>query len=148
MTPFDDIYNVFLIRVRDYEIIDLDVFNREYMLKDYLFSAVAEFSRIASLGSTTADLLEVDDAEEVFIHDLDKSVIDILVKGMLYFWYCPKVLDAEKFENNFNLKDLPQYSPANLLSQLYTNREYLEESFKHAINKYSFIHGDVEGLRI
>lgn len=147
MTPFDDIYNVFLIRVRDYEMIDLDIFNREYMLKDYLFSAVAEFSRLASLDSSE-DLLEIDDKEEVFVHDLNKSVVDILVKGMLYFWYCPKVLDAEKFENNFNLKDLPQYSPANLLGQLYTNREYLEDSFKHAINKYSFIHGNVEGLRI
>ena len=146
-TPFSAVYKTFLLRVRDYEILELDCFQREYELSDYLMSAVAEFERL-----TNDDILTIvedeESGEEVFANDLGKAEIDILVKGMLYYWYSPKVLDAEKFENNFNLKDLPQYSPANLLAQLQENRDYLESNFVYAMNKYSFTKGGIEELKV
>lgn len=142
-TPFSKIFNVFLRRAKDYEILDLDVFQREYDLTDYLLSAAAEFNRL-----TYDDMLIANVEQKEFKKELDTNVINILVKGMLYYWYCPIVLNTENFENNFNLKDLPQYSPANLLDKLYANREYLENGFNNAINKYSYIHGGIEELKI
>lgn len=144
-TSISEMFSIFLLNVRDYHILGLDMGLREFQLMDYLESSVAEFNTIFT---NEQDYIEIDTANERFNKELPRRIKDIVIAGMLCRWISPYVLDGENLANNINLKELPQYSPANMLDKLNLTQERLQERFESEVNKYSFQNGDVEGLKV
>lgn len=78
-TPYEKIYNRFLNRTTDFNLVELDDHTLSDMLKGWLFSAIVN-ARIPS------ELLKRDDENEVFESDLSDLNIELLAMGMTMAW--------------------------------------------------------------
>ena len=78
-TPYEKIYNRFLNRTTDFNLVELDDYTLSEMLKSWLCSAIVNVR-------TTADLSARDDENEVFENDLSDLDIELLAMGMTMAW--------------------------------------------------------------
>lgn len=78
-TPYEKIYNRFLNRTTDFNLVELDDYTLSEMLKGWLHSAIVN-------ARPTADLSVRDDENEVFENDLSDLDIELLAMGMTMAW--------------------------------------------------------------
>lgn len=77
-TPFETVYNRFLSRTTDFNLIELDDYTLNEMLKSWLYSAIVKVRTSSSLSR--------DDENEVFKNDLSDLDIELLAMGMTLAW--------------------------------------------------------------
>lgn len=126
-TPFNTVYESFLSKIEDYEIlkeINTNITFVNELLYDFLKSAIPKFTY------STKDLSLRDDTLQEFSIDLSEIEIEILAILMVVEYLSPKIIRSENLEQYLGSKDLRQYSPAN---QLKESRE-LRESVKREAN--------------
>ena len=122
MTSYEEIFQMFLRRVQDHEILKYNSAIREDLLENMLISACSEISILAGDRDGLPELQRNDDGKE-FASDLSYQLKDVIVMGMVYLW-CERCLnDTDNFVNVLSVNGLSQYSPANLLSQLLSIRD-------------------------
>lgn len=125
-----------LSKMREYDFVDLDEYEIDEMLDPFLTSAESEFARVCE------ESLEKDKSGE-YVNSLSEECIEILALGVVAYWITAYAADADKMRNALGTKDYSLFSPANLLSTVEEVRKNFLMDFQTAINKYSFIHGNL-----
>jgi hypothetical protein len=141
-TSFDDVYNTFLEKISDSDLLTLDSTNQESLLYGYMIRSCTKFNRICKV-----DLTNIDDELKQFNNDLNNEIIDIITTGMIVEWLKPKYLFNENLHNVLNTKDYNQYSPANLLKEIRETYLNSKQEFVSMMNNYSYINGNIEDLK-
>lgn len=131
-TPYEKIYNRFLNRTTDFNLVELDDHTLSDMLKGWLSSAIVN-ARIPS------ELLKRDDENEVFESDLSDLNIELLAMGMTMAWLDQTLNSTELTLQFIGGKEEKYYSQANHIAELRALREdtRLEMKRLHSYNTYT-----------
>lgn len=136
MTPYDEIYEIFLSKIEDYDLLknvkDDLAYAKEKMF-DYLRSAIPNFTYC------TKDLSQRDDVNQAFVETLTDMEKEILSKLMIAEYLSPKVVRSEYFETHLGSKDFANYSPANQLKEVNNLRKSIMEEADSLMIQYYFM---------
>lgn len=139
MTAYTTIYNSFLDKVNDYDLVDMTAELAQTSMRGWLNQAVVRF-----LESCKKDLTQTE--EGGFTEDLDFMEIDILTEGMVEAWLKPIRNNLDLLRNALSTKDFTTFSPANLLDKVNDTYSMAHANFLSRIKEYSFIRNDVGDL--
>jgi len=134
-TPYSTIYNKFLSRISDYQLLNLlktDVTSGEDTMKNNLDSAIVRFSKCKT------DLTDIDDVKFQFNQSLTLYEIDILAMGMILDWIEPQVNNILLLTQVLNNGDFKTYSSANLLDKLLNLQEKTQLKLDRLIVDYTY----------
>lgn len=109
-TPYEKVYRRFLNRTRDFNLVELDDYTLNEMLKDWLNSAVVK-------ARTSSDLSH-DDESEVFDNDLSDLDIELLAMGMTLACLDQTLNSSELTLQFIGGKEEKYYSQANHIAEL------------------------------
>jgi hypothetical protein len=141
-TSYDDIYNTFLEKITDYDLLAFTDANKEVILYGYMIRACSKFQNICEV-----DLSDRDETLDQFNEDLDDEIIDIITTGMTAEWLKPKYLFDDHMKNMLNTSDYKlAASPANMLGSIRETYLQTKKEFESMMNKYSYVHGSIEDL--
>jgi hypothetical protein len=141
-TPYNTIYNQFLDRVTDYDLLQLTYNDKESFLYGLMVKSCAKFNKIC-----VYNLSNRDDSTKQFDVDLQEDDIDIIVTGMIVEWIKPRYYLNENLKNGISTKDFSIFSPANLLSQIRDTYVETRNEFNSLMNSYSFMHSNIGDLK-
>ena len=130
-TTFEDVYQVFLRKIRDYDLAKLFDFDMEDIMFGYLVAAITKFK------SCKKHITDINIEEQRFNCSLNITEIDILANFMVYEWITPYVNDEDLLKNTLNTSDYSNYSPANLLSTMKSRQEEARQTARRLMNTYS-----------
>lgn len=111
-TPYEKIYSRFLNSTTDFNLVELDDYTLNNMLKEWLYSAIVNVR-------TSTNLSKRDDEEECFTNDLSEQDVELLSMGMRLAWLDQRINSTE-YTNLFvsgkeeKLKHLFAYSSLRL----------------------------------
>lgn len=140
-TKYLRVYERFLSKISDYDILKFEEVDRETILYNYLISSIVSFKKISQIDLTDRN----EDAKE-FNQDLDDEIIEILAIGMLKEWINPKLLNSEILRKNLSTKDWQQFSDANLIKELNNLKETIDKQYKKMCVDYSYSVADFSKL--
>ena len=110
-TPYEKIYNRFLNSTTDFNLVELDDYTLNNMLKEWLYSAIINVR-------TSTNLSERDDEEECFTNDLSEQDVELLSMGMRLAWLDQRINSTEYTKLFVGGKEEKFYSPSSQLSEL------------------------------
>ncbi len=142
-TKFEEIYGRALFKFTDYSFINTCTDLKEAVLQKYLLSSIVDFQH-----SCKVDLNDYDLEKEQFNIELDNEIIEILSLGIAFHWLSAQALNRQLLKNMIHNKDYTSYSPANLLKEIRTLRDGLEQEYRGKINTYSFRYGSFDTLKV
>lgn len=139
MTSYDEIYERFLSKIEDFELLEEIDNNMEFarsVMLDYLKSAIPHFLYASPdlLGGT-------DDMNERFDVKLTPTEIEILSLLMVSEFLSPKLLRTETWEQRLGSKDFTTHSPANLLKELRGMKNDVEQKANTLMIVYYYTEG-------
>lgn len=140
-TKYEEIFDRYRARVRNYDFLDYDAITRLEYQKDLLALAVSDFEDICK-----QDLNDREDDILSFAATLTNREKDILALGMVLHFVEPYVYNTDALQNALNTKDFSLYSPANLLEKMTELMEMTEKRLRREINMYSFRNNEISGL--
>lgn len=143
--PYDVFTERFLDKVRSYDFIHLDEFDRTKMVDGYMKRACAQFNKICKYDIITGDDMIRELSADIADEDLEE-IADIISEGMLVQWMKPYVYKQENFENMLNTTDYSSYSPAELLYRISEAYKVCRTEFSNMMKEYSYNHGDLSDL--
>jgi hypothetical protein len=111
MTSYEKIYNRFLSRTTDFNLVELDDYTLNEMLKSWLYSAIVK-------TRTSSDLSARDEENEVFENDLTDLDVELLAMGMTLAWLDQTLNSTELTMMYIGGKESKFFSQANQLSEL------------------------------
>lgn len=131
-TPYEKVYDRFLIRTTDFNLGELDDYTLNEMLNGWLRSAIVN-------ARTSAVLSARDDENEVFNNDLTDLDIELLAMGMTLAWLDQYLNSTENVLQFIGGKEEKYYSQANHIEQLRALREdtRLEMKRLHSYGTYA-----------
>jgi len=139
MTKFESIYEQFLDKISDYDLIKFDVELQENLMLSYLKNAIAEF-----IDTCKKDLSDINMEDLCFNIDLSQQEIRIISDWMVVCWLEQYKNSTDLLKQHLNTKDYSVYSEAHLLNAI---SDLFEKSRKHADSKmreYSLRNSDIE----
>ena len=145
---YDTFTKAFLAKVRHYDFILMDAFDRQDLVDGYMKRAIAEFRHICKydFSSTNDDELREFDVE---INDDDEDeLVEIISEGMVVQWLKPYVFKQDNLELFLNTRDFTTYSPAELLYRIGSAYTDARKTFVNMMREYSYAHGDLTELHI
>lgn len=141
-TPYTVIYDRFLSKVTDFDLVQLTETEVYDIAATYLPAAVAEFQ------DCKQDLTDVDKVKEEFNNELTDLEIEILANFMAIEYLLSKYVRTQALlKYTLFSKDFDTYSPSNLLDRASSMVDALESRNRRTIAMYSY-DGTVEGLFI
>lgn len=152
-TTYSEIYEEFLDRITDPDLLLLSELSQEETKRVYLEFAVQKIQDYV----TTADLTkrttveienEFGNLEEVdaFEDDLDNNVRVMLADYMTLAWLRPYMNNADLLRLHMNTKDFNTTSPANLLEKIGERYDEARSRARSLRNEYTFLTNDVSAL--
>lgn len=146
--PYDLFTDAFLSKVTEYELIQLDEYNRTSTIDGYMKRAISQFQKVCTYDlTTTADDLIRAFAVDVSDEDMDE-LAEIISEGMLVQWLKPYMYKQEILENVLNTKDFSMYSTSELILRIGDTYKDARKNFTQMIREYSYNHGDLTGLHL
>ena len=129
-TPYETVYDRFLNRIKDFNLVELDDYTLRDMLKSWLHSAI--------VNSRTSSDLSCDDEIEMFNNDLDALDIELLAMGMTMAWLDQSLNSTELTLQFIGGKEEKYYSQANHIAELRSMREDIRLEMKrlHSYGTY------------
>lgn len=137
-TPYSNIYARAMFRLRDTKLARLNDADKEYVLRQYMMSAISDFS-----SKCLTDLGARNEQEYSFEADLSDEEQEILALGISYYWLSSQVLNNELLKNKLSTKDYTYFSPANLLRESTELRDQVRKEYKSRITQYTYDHGNL-----
>lgn len=134
MTPYSDIFDLFMVSVRDYKLDNLFVAstpNFERYLTGFLVKSIPDFDNCKK------DLEDRSDTDKVFNLDLNTLEKVILSNIMIYQWFIKETQDVTQFNLHLNDTDFKMYSEAQNLKSKEDWVNRLREVFNQDLMKYS-----------
>lgn len=157
-TFFEEIYQRAIFKFKDYAFLNFSPDIKDAVFQNHLLSAIADFSRASIIPLTYSRIEE--DAEKpeesgeeskpdkyAFDNSLGIEEIEILALGIAFHWLSGQVLNSELLRNVMHNKDYKSYSPANLLKEMQSLRDYIKTEFIGRINIYSFRNSNLQNMR-
>lgn len=132
MTTFQEIYNVFLSKITDRDLISMEETFRNDIMEGYLNSAIAQFSHCQK------DLDDIDDALKQFNNELDRLEKEILSRYMVIEWSNGYIQSEEFLKQKLGNRDYTNFSPANHLDKLIELRALNQKEVKELIQEYYY----------
>ena len=131
-TPYEKVYNRFLQKITDFNLMELDDYTLNDMLKGWLSSA------IVNTRKREHDLSLRDDEVQEFSEDLSDLEIELLALGMKLAWIDQSLNSTELTLMMIGGKEEKYYSQASHLSELRGLRTdtMLEMQKLHNYNTY------------
>ena len=111
MTSYETIYNRFLARTTDFNLVELDDYTLNEMLKSWLRSAIVK-------TRTSSDLSVRDEENEVFENDLTDLDVELLAMGMTLAWLDQTLNSTELTLMMLGGKEQKFYSQSQHISEL------------------------------
>ena len=142
MTTYEQVYEAFLNKARDYQVFELAESTARELLKGYLESAIAEFEDIC-----VQNITETDEENLQFNVALTKKEINILAEGMCKAFLETQRNNSDLFKNGLSTKDYTMFSPANLLNAVQNAYKEATLAFISDMNKYSYSVNTVEDMK-
>ena len=115
MTSYEIVYERFLNRVRDFNLVDLDDYTLDTMLLGWLKSAVVKVR--------TTQTITFDDENECFKEDLPELDIELIAMGMTLAWLDQYINSTEWTSLFVGGKEEKFYSPSQQLTALHELRD-------------------------
>lgn len=137
-TPFSDIYDRAIFKIRDGKLASLNMADQEFILKRFLKTAIADFAE-----HCLVDINDFDDENDCFNVDLDNEVQELLALGIAQNWLDTQMRDKEMLRNKMSTKDYQYFSPANLVREANTMREQFRKEYEHRLIRYTYAHGNL-----
>lgn len=132
-TPFTDIYDLFLIVIKDYtldNLYNINVENFETKLQGFLILAIAEFD------SCKTDISVYDTTTGEFTNTLSLKEQTILSKFMVIKWFEREVQNVTQFNNLLTSGDFKMYSQAQNLKEKSAYLDKLKEEISQDLTRY------------
>jgi hypothetical protein len=139
-TPYTDIYDLFLMQVKDYNLINLyntSVVDFNTYLQGWLIFSIVDFENIC-----TVDLTKRNDSTGVFnvtLSDADKTTLAIL---MIQYWLAKEVEDIMQMNLHVQDKDFKLYSEAQNLTAKTNNLIMIKEQSSQRLQSYAYHNND------
>jgi len=137
----------FLDKVKEYDFIKLDEYDRTKVVDGYMKRACSQFNKICKY-----DIVNGDDNIREFEIDIPddeiEEIADIVSEGMLVQWMKPYMYKQENYENMINTTDYSGYSPAELLYRITEAYKMCKKDFANMMKDYSYNHGDLSDLHL
>lgn len=111
MTSYEKVYNRFLNSTTDFNLVELDDYTLNEMLKGWLHTAIVK-------TRTSSDLTARDDENEVFNSDLSDLDIELLAMGMRLAWLDQSLNSTENTLMFIGGKEEKFFSQANHIAEL------------------------------
>lgn len=137
----------FLDKVKEYDFIKLDEYDRTKVVDGYMKRACSQFNKICKYDIVNGD----DNIREFEIEIPDdeiEEIADIVSEGMLVQWMKPYMYKQENYENMINTTDYSGYSPAELLYRITEAYKMCKKDFANMMKDYSYNHGDLSDLHL
>ena len=135
-TPYSDVYDSFMLVIKDYLLIDLYEASEsdfeEYLL-GFLINAIVEFHNCSQ------DLTERNDTTLTFSITLTDTEIFILAQFMVKHWLTKEVNDILEFKNLLTDRDFKHHSEAQNLKQKQNYLSIVRETTDAYAQTYSYI---------
>lgn len=161
-TTYSYIYEEFLDKITDPDLLLLAEDDQEATKKAYLEYAVRKISRHVApkfdlTKRTTVEIEDntsqvYDDEEpvvieiEAFEDDLDDDVIVMLTEYMVEAWLKPYLNNADLLRLHMNTKDFNTTSPANLVEKIGARYDEARHRARSLRNEYTFVINSVTNL--
>lgn len=144
---YDVFQDVFFNKIREYDFVALEQFDRDDIVNGYMKRACARFNRICKY-----DLSKYDDLIREFDVDIPETdideIADIIATGMVAQWLQPYVYHQDNIMNALSTKDASVYSPAELSYRVREIYLMSQKDFKNMQYHYSYCHGDLTDLHL
>ena len=111
-TSYETIYNRFVQKITDFNILDLDDYSLDNMLDGWLKSAIIRTRKCEH------DLSKRDDVLQEFTEDLSDLEIELLALGMVDSWVTPMLNSTELTLQFLGGKEEKFYSQSQQLAEL------------------------------
>ena len=111
-TSYETIYNRFVQKITDFNILDLDDYSLDNMLDGWLKSAIVRTRKCEH------DLSQRDDVLQEFTEDLSDLEIELLALGMVDAWVTPMLNSTELTLQFLGGKEEKFYSQSQQLAEL------------------------------
>lgn len=143
-----DVFTVhFLDKVKEYNFIKLDEYDRTKIVDGYMKRACSQFNKICKYDIVNGDDI-VREFEIEIPDDEIEEIADIVSEGMLVQWMKPYMYKQENYENMINTTDYSGYSPAELLYRITEAYKICKKDFANMMKEYSYNHGDLSDLHL
>jgi len=141
MTPFSDVYDLFLIMVTDYKLDNLYASSEEdflIYLRGFLIPAITKFT---NCNQSLAWSTEEDDIDN-FSSDLTDSEKNILAELMSIQWLNKEINNVTQINLHLNDTDFKHYAESQNLKEKVAHRDGLREIYNQDIVDYGLINID------
>lgn len=112
MTSYTDVFNIFLNKISDIKLLDMNDADIDQMLTSWMTSAVSKIKKCKS------DLSIRDDKLQIFNEDLLDIEKEIIATGMVREWLEPQLNSTLYTSQFFGGKEEKFYAQANQLEKL------------------------------
>ena len=131
-TSYDNIYDRFVNKITDFNIVELDDYSLGDMLQGWLKSAIVRSRKCQH------DLSKRDDELQEFEEDLSDLEIELLAMGMLDAWFSQYLNSTENVLQFIGGKEEKYYSQANHIAELRALREQNLLEMNRLHNYYTY----------
>jgi hypothetical protein len=138
MTNLSEIYDIFLSKISDYNLVNLLPEEVEEELLGYFKSARTKFYKCKK-DKDGNDRLKLSDDDTEVTGDLTYYEMEILVKLMLVEYMTPILLSSEVLKQGLSDKDFKIYSQANQLRELNLLYRLLQKEANKMITEYTYM---------
>lgn len=144
---YDEIVGAFLLKITEFEFIQLPEENRVEIVDGYMKRAISSFKRICKYDLTLMNEINREFSDDFEEDDIDE-IIDIISEGMVVQWLKPYVYKQELLESTLNTRDFTAYSPAELLRRVGDAYTKAQKDYIQMVREYSYNHGDLTVLHL
>jgi hypothetical protein len=131
-TSYDNIYDRFVNKITDFNIVELDDYSLGDMLKGWLKSAIVRSRKCQH------DLSKRDDELQEFEEDLSDLEIELLAMGMVDAWLSQYLNSTENVLQFIGGKEEKYYSQANHIAEVRALREQNLIEMNRLHNYYTY----------
>lgn len=131
-TSYEIVYNRFVQKITDFNILDLDDYSLDNMLDGWLKSAIVRTRKCEH------DLSQRDDEVQEFAEDLSDLEIELLALGMVDAWVTPMLNSTELTLQFLGGKEEKFYSQSQHLAELRTIKKENSLEMNRLHNYYTY----------
>lgn len=132
MTLYSDIYEVFIVKINDYNITGQNIYVAEFQMFKYLKSARVKFARCKT------DLTDFNDTTAQFTGTLSEYEIEVLATLMVVEWTFNKVYDIFLMKQLMTPSDFKIYSQQEHLKTLLNVKKEAKKEADQLIIDYGY----------
>lgn len=139
-TKYEEIYDIFIGKITDYELLNRDEEDILRLANGYLNSAIVNFPECEELEFR-------DDSTKRFKCTLSPLVKETLALLMIEEWVSPRVYNILNMKQFLGDSEYTYYSQANHLEKLQNLKDFSNNEAERRIVQYGNQTVDLEGLR-